>query len=31
MKNVKYEKIDYLVNNAGVMALPKKTMTKSGF
>lgn len=26
--NVKPEKIDFLINNAGVMALPKKTLTK---
>lgn len=25
------EKIDFLINNAGVMMLPKKTSTKSGF
>ena len=29
--NITVEKIDFLVNNAGVMALPKRTLTKSGF
>ena len=30
-KSVQFEAVDYLVNNAGVMALPERRVTKQGF
>ena len=29
--SVQFEAIDYLVNNAGVLAIPKRKLTKEGF
>lgn len=29
-KSVSFDKIDYLVNNAGVMAIPQRKLTKEG-
>ena len=31
VNKIKFEKLDFLVNNAGVMALPSRKLTKEGF
>jgi short-subunit dehydrogenase len=30
-KSVQFPKIDYMVNNAGIMSIPKRKVTKDGF
>ena len=31
VSNIKQDKIDYLINNAGIMSPPRRLMTNSGF